>query len=851
MSISMLKIKDKKKTCVYTLSFALPFLCMFVIYIILKVYPFGNNTVLVSDMNIQYVELFGFLHRVLIGKESIIYSFTKEMGANAFGMFAYYLSSPFSLLAAFFSQEKMPICIFIIAMLKIGTAGLTFAVFITNASKKCDLTTVLFSCSYALATYPLFYSMNIMWLDGVVWLPIVLLGIERVLDKKSPVVFIFAFTAALYSNYYTAYMTAIFTVIYFLFRYFSSDENKSAKDFFKKMRILAVAALICTLLAAPILVPTLISMLDGKFAVDLNEPSNFWNENIFEIPRRLFVGQYDSIFNNGAPSIFCGTLCGTLVLIWFLNPKIKIREKLASFLVFAVLFVSFFVREIDEVWHVFHWPTGFPYRYAYVFCFFAVYVAARSFYSLKRDDYLWIAAGTVLYLLILIAVFIFDRTVIKNTVFAIVTFVLIFIGGVWIFAEKHIGKKHRFFTICAMLTVACVEMTTNGYVMINGLYKTFSTADYSSYSEFVGKLKSAVDYITDYDEDFYRFEKTYSRSGFNENMSCGIRGATSYTSTFNSNIFNFFDALGMRRVGVSAKYHGSTMLTDSILDFRYIITKPNTKINDNYELIKRDDTNSIYKNPYVLGIGLAASNKALSALPNENTVFDNQNKLSTILLEGDNIFKDIHAAEPADNGMAVEFKANENGAYYIDLGQYYRGDLNAEVNGIKRSYNYDFGEEKRVYYIGKLGRNDTVKISFSDKQLSRNVMAAMIDMTALKNGTDGIKTESRLNITDYGNTWLEGDIILDDEEVIFTSIPYEKGWTAYVDGEKTEFFKAFDTFIAVPAGAGNHQIKLKFHAPGLRISFAVSLITLLALIAFANKEKIKAFVLRRTKGEIK
>ena len=831
-------IKHKKTAAIYALSFVLPFLCLSIIYIALNVYPFGNRTVLIMDLNNQYNEFYVFLHRVLTGQDSLFYSFTKEMGGNTFGLFAYYLSSPFSILTLFFSQETMPACVVLMTLLKVGASGLTFAIFLRHVFKKCDWSVVLFSCCYALSTYSLFYSLCVMWLDTVIWLPIVLLGIERVLKNKSPLLFIIAFAITLFSNYYTAYMTALFSVIYFIYRYVSEDGEKSFKDFSRKTLIMAVAAIVCTLLAAVILVPTFMSMIDGKLTYEFNIPKGFWNQKIFEIPRRLFIGQYDSIHNDGSPGIFCGVICGILTGMYFLNPEIKARKRIASFCVFAVLIVSFFIKRVDMAWHVFKWPIAFPYRYAYVFCFFSVFIAYSGFVKLKKSRLSWMIAGVVLYTSMLAAVLIFDKDVIKNTKWAYLSFVFAAAYIASIFIIRFKVKKIMPYIYRIMILLVCSELIINGYLMMSGFgYGAYSQ---SGYVETVSKTQNAMDYINNYDNGFYRAEKTYLRSD-NDNISTGIRGTTSFSSTFNQNIFDFVDRVGMRRVLISAKYHGSTMLTDSLLGIRYIISDSNKEINDDYELLHKGENYSVYRNPYALNIGYAAPDSVSGDLPDEATTFDNQNKLSELLL-GRKVYKNITDSQTEKDGKVTGFTVPETGSYYIDFGKLYTNKPIVEINGENKDYRFDFSSEKRIYYLGKLNRGDNVKINLDDYDLSLDIKVAMIDTNALKKGVEGIPAEKQLNITNYGYTWFEGDVKLDKNELLFTTIPYESGWTAYVDGKKAEIICAQNTFLAVDTGEGYHHVKLKYHAPGFRISIAISLLTLLALLAVVYREKLIALL---------
>ncbi len=250
----------------YALAFLLPCAVMLCVFAATGVFPFGEKTLLATDMDVQYSSFFSYLHRALLGKESLLYSFQKGAGGNVWGLFAYYISSPFFLLAAFFPNSAMPEGIALITLLKIGTAGLTFSIFLNGVFKKRNAATVLFSVIYALSSYTARYSVCIMWLDAYIWLPIILLGAERISEKKSPLPFIFSYAILMISNYYTCFMASIFTAIFFIYRYFTRGGELSVRDFLKKAGVMLGSAMLGVMLGAFILIPSFLDLSAGKLS---------------------------------------------------------------------------------------------------------------------------------------------------------------------------------------------------------------------------------------------------------------------------------------------------------------------------------------------------------------------------------------------------------------------------------------------------------------------------------------------------------------------------------------------------------------------------------------------------------
>ena len=820
------------KRIIYALSFALPFFSMLIIYAIFGIYPFGDKTALVMDLNGQYADFFAFYHRVLTGGDSLMYSFTKEMGGNVFGLFAYYLSSPFFLLALFFPMSVMPEAIALITMLKIGCCGLTFALFINHVFKKSDISVLIFSTAYALMTYSMHYAMCIMWLDGAIWLPIILIGVERILDGKSGWCFLLAYAASLYSNYYTAYMNTLFVVIYFFYRYFSGDNRKSVKDLLIKIAKIAVLGIVGVLLCAVVLYPTFLDIFNGKMASGWYMPSGLLNIDITKIPRRLFPAQYDSITNSGNPNIFCGMLCGAAIGVFFPNPKIKLKIKIASLIVFAVFFTSFFIKRVDMAWHIFQYPNWYPYRYAYTFCFFSTMTAFIGFSSIDGEKRGSVIAGLCLYAALLAAVWIFDSGVLTDRALAVTgcVFAAVYIAGMIII---QYGGSMKPYICAALLIITCAELILNGSRTISGLNREFEYKSRSEYSEMAESISEMTSFLKEHDNGLYRAEKTFSRTD-NDAMSFGYNGMTHYSSTYNNNMTIFNANMGMLQEYVLIRYMGSTILTDSLLGVKYVSSK--SEVNDRYTAVNNGEACSVYENPYALPFGFAVGETALEQPSYGSSAMENQGLFAESLL-GEEFVTPVSSRRISDS--EIEFTASADGEYYWDLKNKQTGDIALTVNGEPVGYKYD-KNEKKIFYLGEYSSGDTVRVKLSSGIPSDNAQVSCVDAENFGQACKEKRDAHALDVTAYGHTWIEGEINIDEGELLFTTIPYEKGWTAYVDGKKAEILPAQNTYIAVRTGAGKHAIRLKYYVPGFAPSLAVSLLTLVGILIAAYVKKRKA-----------
>ena len=121
----MLKSRIKPTPLLYALVFLVPALLLLVVYARLGLAPWGDNTILMSDMSSQYVEFFCALKH-----GDVFFSWSKALGTSYIGVFSYYVSSPLSLLTLLVPNEYMPMGLMFLTVLKVGLAGLTCCIFL-------------------------------------------------------------------------------------------------------------------------------------------------------------------------------------------------------------------------------------------------------------------------------------------------------------------------------------------------------------------------------------------------------------------------------------------------------------------------------------------------------------------------------------------------------------------------------------------------------------------------------------------------------------------------------------------------------------------------------------------------
>ena len=239
---------------------------MIIILSITGIWPFGTKTILTSDLENQYVQFFSYLREIYKGNHSIFYTFSKTFGGEMLSLYAYYLMSPLNIILLFFRTEWLPQAIELLILIKISLCSLTFYFLISHLSARVRPSGLIFSISYALMAYNMAYFFHLMWLDSIILLPLIILGLHRILEGHFPALYTLSLGFAILFNYYIGFMLCIFSVFYFC-TLCAVQKKRLIRDFSIFFNY-GLASLVAGLLSVFILLPTLKGLSGGKATFD-------------------------------------------------------------------------------------------------------------------------------------------------------------------------------------------------------------------------------------------------------------------------------------------------------------------------------------------------------------------------------------------------------------------------------------------------------------------------------------------------------------------------------------------------------------------------------------------------------
>ena len=597
----------------------IPAVLIYMMYFAREIHPFGDGCVLVLDLNGQYVWFFEALRNFVHGDADLLYSFSRALGGEFLGIYAYYLASPLSFLVCLFPEDRMLEALLALFMLKASLCGLTFGYYMHKTLKEINrVSIVIFSAFYALCSYAIIQQNNTMWIDALIWLPLITLGIESLIKYGKFKLYTVSLAIALFSNYYIGWMLCIYCFIYFFLYYFAHAENHRNNPLYEKLHFLrsllriAAYSLLALGIAALILLAAFYSLNFGKTTFSNPNWEILLKFDIIDFLYKLLPGSYDTVRPDGLPFVYCGMLTLLLIPAYFLSKKYSMQQKVFSALLILILFLSCSINVVDLVWHGFQNPNWLNHRYSFMLSFYLCVLACRAFadfetVSLKAT----MATGGLIAIVCVILQNYTSGTHIDPKDFTCIYFSLILIGiylAVLGFMRQTIDKA----TVSAVLVgVVCIELFLNGLWNLNDFDADVGYSKYSYYNNFLNKTRPIVETVQEKDTSFYRMEKTFFRKT-NDNMALNMRGLSGSTSTLNKETVSLLNKMGYSSKSHWSKYLGGTPVNDSLLGLKYIISDKRN-MDDYYEVFAQDNITgyTAYYNPYALSIAYGVDDDVL------------------------------------------------------------------------------------------------------------------------------------------------------------------------------------------------------------------------------------------------
>lgn len=856
--------------------FLIPASIMLILYLAMELHPFGNGTVLVLDLNGQYVSFFEGLRRAVWGDGSFLYTFSRSLGGEFMGIYAYYLASPLSYLVALFPQFAIQEALLCILLVKVGLCGLSFGWYLHRRSARVSKpVTVAFACMYALCAYSIVYQNNLMWMDAMMWLPVLTHSVERLIRDGRYKLFVAVLSLTVMSNYYIGYMVCLYVALYFCYVLAASTEEELNPHGKKHVRLrallrIALSSLLALAIAAFVLVAAYYSLSFGKSTFSIPSWSFSPKFDFLDLFTKLLPGSYDTVRPSGLPLLYCGTLVLLLVPVYFASRGIRIREKLASLGLLAVFVLSMICSPTDLIWHGFQAPNWLNYRYSFMLCLLLLTLAYKGIGNLSRVGSkfvigtcgFWIAFAAVCNKLTFDSYLVSEQALETLETVWLTIFAVVILGTLLCLLVRVRPPKQRESVAGILLTAVCLELFCNGIFCMMKLDEDVSYATYSSYHDYIGDLSPIVEQVKEYDPGFYRMEKRALRK-YNDNMALGIRGLAGSTSTLHADAIAFLCSMGYASRSHFSQYLGGTPVSDSLLGIRYWIDSNKTPTLSHYStVVASTDAYTAYQNPYALSLayGVDASITEFEGKYYDN-FFERMNGLvGTMLGDASSapIFRPISHTDIQLNGCAasgygstVTYTATDSratvcftvtapysGEYFFYTPSTYPTEVTLSLNNGITTQKYLGSNTDHIVSAGyhEAGEEITVYIELAHEQawrITRGTYFWYLDPNVFADAFTALLQEPQFLIDpDSSDDHLIGTVVTEkDKQTMQTTIPYDEGWQVYVDGEQVAIFQTLDALIAFDIDScGSHTVELKYRPSVYTLGAVISGIGLLVFL---------------------
>ena len=869
----------------FLLAFLFPALTVLAAFAVTGCYPFGDRTILTVDLYHQYCPfLVAFRDKVLSG-ESLFYSWNDGLGQEYYAAYANYAASPLNIFSLFFTAKTMPVFIEFVTCFRAGLASLFMLLFLSsNDNRRIDNITVVFSSSYALCGWFISFFWNIMWCDAVVLLPLIALGLKRLLADRKVGLYIVTLAIAIASNYYAGYFICLFMVIFapaYYFCLFSGEKPKGDpgrlcfKTFIGAAFRFAFSSILAAGASAALTIPTYLILKNCSATGDQLKVDYGLQNDLFDFFGRLMVAANPNI-RDGMANVYSGIVIVLLLPLFFLLPKrtgIKLKHKIVFGVLLAVMYLSLTNRTLNFIWHGMHFPNQIPYRESFIMSFLLVFI---GFLTIRRIRSLGVKYVTGAVLSSAAFLILYEKFGSGNEGYLQIGVTLLFliIQGAALHTVSNINVKKSEFFLETLLTVTMmVEMFAASLITIGLVCKHEGFTSYAPYGRNHEEVHAYVEQAEG-SEGHMNFERSelYPNNVCDLQSLYNVKGLSIFSSTARESFVKYMRNFGFHNNNINGlRNAGLTRVTATLLNVRNLVEIDKTQaVPALFEQEYKGKVISSWANKDALSVGFMTDPAVIDYAPdydNDLNVFSKTNDWVKSM-GADDVYKPVTLIAGDTSGLMTVDRESSAMAF----------TTSSNVQNNEYSFNVtvkdaDIGSDIYLYANSKKGGN--VTITCGDKTRKFEIRSFQIISCGVFDGTPievyvkysespssnitlyGYQldragydrmlekfSDEQLFVSEYDTTSLSGHIDVKEDGLLFLSIPYAEGWSAVVDGENAEITPIQDALMGIRLKAGSHDISLKYTPAGFKAGLIISIVSVIAIALIISV----SFIISRKKA---
>ena len=819
------------------------------VYALWGLFPFGEKTLSWCDMSQQVVPLLAELQDVLRGRADLFYSLQNAGGMNFWGVFLFFLSSPFSLSAAFVDKADLMLLMNVLVALKLALAAFTSALLFRSWLPRLGRAAVwTLSVLYALGGFGLLFYQNLMWLDVMALFPLLLLAFGR-LCRGKPLAFILALSALLALNFYLSYMAVAFLLLGFA-AYLLLAAPKARRG--RQALLLGYSCLVSACLTGPVWLPALLQYAGSARGVEL----------LSSVSSRLFPRLYTTL-----PLLLSTPLLAAVLPFFRGGRSWNARRERCFLVLFLLMTVPLLLDPVNKLWHGGSYQA-FPARYGYITTLMGLLLAGcvlqrwevpapgkprPAAAAAEWGALALVTAGGVL----LLACRMEELDAYVTSLWGDAksfSWLLVFFAGaalaygllLWLRRYAGLGKRTFSLLLCLLTVVSCL--------FHGGVYVGAAAREDRSWRETVslgGQLQ---------DSGFYRVKAGAWDLDSNAIGAMGYNTWGHYTSlTSKTTLFT------MKKLGYSSNWMeispaGGSLLTDALLSNKYVIAQEKAQVPLG-ELAVSGEKRQIYRNPLCLPLGLRVKGEISQweALP-EGSRFDVQQALYRMLGGEGELFTLyqptrqenasvvgtgegltwVSRAEGGDGPSRLIYQVEVQGrqALYFDafrdlstrLTEPINDSFAIKVNGRSAAESYPAKRNNGLLYLG-LFENEPVTV---EVEVLKDVSLASFGLAGLNTALleQAVARAPGVEFQVSGRSFT-AQVQAGEGEFLHVALPYDQGFSARVNGRPVTVSRVNGGFLAVPLEPGKNQVELSFLPKGMGLGAGLLALGGVLLVLFA------------------
>lgn len=819
-------------------------------YMVNGIYPFGDATIARGDMVQQTIPAgMYYVWDVLHGKASPFFTWNSAFGINISGASSLgAFLSPLNLFLFLSARENLVDFVNIFLILKMIAIAFSMYFYLRKYDVKNSVH-IAGGILYAFGAATLVHFQIMLVMDIAFLLPLLMIGLDRIFDKKGCKFFIVIFALCMIVNVYTACITLMFLFLSCGARIFWNLEDREEKR--RCALWLGVSVGAALLLSAVVSIPALICVSETS----RNTGDNFLNTYMTAIRSSWRLYDWKTI-----ERMFVNLALPCSGIVFFLlHGKDTVAESIkrhkGRIFVIACMILSVLVSGIETLWHGgsrASWPVRFIYIISFVLIDLAVVLYQENKESIM-STVSWLRKKVVIGVLaaaVLLSGWIFHKiytVYCGNAVYSELGdgFLCIVTGLMFLSVYWYILKSRAKGLVFALL---CVEIMCTS-VMSFAPNKDNVTVFSAEYLDAANHVAMSMEEKPD---DFERIKNVdYEVDHIGYSLVLGEEAISNYWHVIDPSLQPVFSALGYSVNWTQLLDTGGTIFTDTLFNIKYYLG--DGMPDELYEYcgdVETSDTNELelYKNKFALPFAI---NTDVSDLSPGAERFGTQNELfAAVTGSREKLIEDI-SGQIRNNALSMQIGDEEKLLYFYGTNTS-DNPVSITVNGepvmipssvsvTNEQYPADFGNG--LICLGCF-RNEQVNVAFSGNAGTSNIHLGLFDMNVFQRGIELVKSQNpEIKSLKQGKAGLSVELDHVTKTNIFLPVFYSDGWECSVNGKKVTDIGNVDGMLSIPVEAGKNEIKLSYVAPGRTeggILSVVTLIVLAALVAVRRKKEIKA-----------